>query len=732
MHVERRRSRDWGRRCSRAPGRPAPVLLVALAVAVASPARADFSGRAVVGYQSLDSDDLDTQGLTQTYDLNVARSVSPMIRYRLGLHVQDDLGTATLGGVRHGRESRLLRPAVELLYSNPAGGHPVQVQINYDLSSATTMTSRMPDVDQQSQRIGGRTAFAFSPELSLFVEASRRDDESEASRVDVADSSARAGVSYLGGPLSVQPMVHYGIYRDAVQGFSRRALSVVAPLGLEQSWGNVGVSAQNSVNWSTVDERTEGGQAARVPTRHMPLQGLAVVDDSPLDSRDRPLTALPALIDDDPATGVGVSVGPSGTPFQALGVDMGRFLELDEVVVYVRTPSSDPAPSGGGVTFSAYASPDGVLWTDLAASTTFNAGQSRYEVSFPTATARFFKVVSFGLNELETLVTELEVFSHAELTAGEERRTQTLLEQLNLGLTARLGERWTLSSNTLANVSRQEPEGRPAFVSFDLAEGLSVAVDVTREINAEARYDLRRVFQSGGRGDDLDSYTGRLRYTPLPTLTSGLQGSYATQEQAGTTSAITSVGSQTWARLMPALDVAVDVGGSRQSFDIPAPQEIDRFYASSLARAEVVRSLHMQAVASVQRSASSGPLPGAVGSAGSSRDDRFTIEAFYRPSQQLNVAARLGWASGYRLSGPIQRYRVDWYPFPGGALLFAVSYDRDIQPYAGQQMQRLSIAPRWTVNRHAWLDASYTLTEVESPLSLSRISIFVVTLTLNT
>jgi hypothetical protein len=86
---------------------------------------------------------------------------------------------------------------------------------------------------------------------------------------------------------------------------------------------------------------------------------------------------------------------------------------------------------------------------------------------------------------------------------------------------------------------------------------------------------------------------------------------------------------------------------------------------------------------------------------------RYQLEAVLHPGEQAALSARLNWTSTPTQSGLAQSFSFNWNPFPGGAVLLAFDYNEEIDPLSGQHFRRASATPRWTVNRHAYLELAY-------------------------
>jgi hypothetical protein len=146
-----------------------------------------------------------------------------------------------------------------------------------------------------------------------------------------------------------------------------------------------------------------------VPPDVQPVAGLYAVDDLPADTVV--MASESRFIDGDLDASAGVDVGPTGASFQNVGLDMGRDAVVDELRIHVRTSAGQPVAFGGPVGWTVWASEDGLAWAVVPGQAQgFNVVLSAYIVEFTETTARFFKAVSFGVNTVDTLVTELQPF----------------------------------------------------------------------------------------------------------------------------------------------------------------------------------------------------------------------------------------------------------------------------------------------------------------------------------
>jgi hypothetical protein len=145
-----------------------------------------------------------------------------------------------------------------------------------------------------------------------------------------------------------------------------------------------------------------------VPSDVQPIAGLYALGDLPADTE---MASESRLIDGDLNASAGVDAGPTGASFHNVGLDMGRDAVVDQLRVHVRTSAGQPAAFEGPVGWTVWASEDGLAWAVVPGQAQgFNAVLSAYILEFRETTARFFKAVSFGVNTVDTLVTEVEPF----------------------------------------------------------------------------------------------------------------------------------------------------------------------------------------------------------------------------------------------------------------------------------------------------------------------------------
>ncbi len=460
-------------------------------------------------------------------------------------------------------------------------------------------------------------------------------------------------------------------------------------------------------------DMVRAGGTGTVLVEWLPVAALNGRTDVPTDTTSTPLTQNPALIDRDFRNSAGPSIGPSGSSFWNLAVDMGRVLDLDQFRVSVRDSNANVVPSGGLVTWTAYTSNDGQRWVEVPVTAQlFDPVQSNYRITFPTSTARFFKVVNFGTNTLDTLVTEIQVFSN-EVVQGEQTRvTNSLIQNATGMVSVEAMKTLVLTWNGGVNLTRTWGEGldstnRDSFTTLTAAFGpysdFRGTLTGTYRDSATAGFGNQSTLSAGAQAQylpvrrfDISLSVGAFRDRVNQILSNTYSGTLASRLQ-----------------LYDAFRMQFSATGSRQ---LVAETTTDYLGGGLIAELDLLRELRLIGRASLsQMVANQGGQP-EIGSAPIPRPQQFqtySLEGRYSPGLQLFASARAGYVETINGSGLAQNYRLSWSPFPDGAAQITTNFEQDIDPLTGRMFQRVTVWPRWQVNRYLALDLTYNYTRLQ-------------------
>jgi hypothetical protein len=447
------------------------------------------------------SDALHERSLNQQYSLNWQKSLTPYVVARSYL-TYFNFGLNQNIGPNSWREE--FSRAAELFWKHPyfslgataqrreSSSNDRQTDLTTDFltGSLRTKLSKYPYVDAQFQR-------------SDIYSTSNRSDR------DTRDRAWRATTGYSLRNSSVT----YGfVHRNAENRIDRRRqLDYQHSLRLNQSL-RAGKDIYTFSAAYRLDYRSQSdiSPATENLPREIPeLIGLYANDATPdLSSLD----TIPSLVDGilTQPTSPQIDIG-NGNINWNIGADLGSTRSVSRVYVYT------DRPSGNGVRWHVYKSPDNVVWSQVVSATSlYSVGFSRYEMSFPADTTRYIKVVNSGLNEVPSVfVTEIEALIDIG-NQSEIRRHQTTHIAI-LSNSFRLTSKWTSS----ADISlRRESGNSLAAMRSETNYGLSTRYKMSAELQSGVRYELG-LTDFRKRSLDINkssSISYDLQYRPLETL----------------------------------------------------------------------------------------------------------------------------------------------------------------------------------------------------------------------
>lgn len=722
--------------------RPARALRGAAFLALATlpawpllPRAADLTGRADLTAAQDEAVSSSSEYLRQVYTLDYRRQVSLPISFRLGLRYQDDRGSSVAGVEESRIRSRVLAPTASLDYRLESFG----LLLSYRLNDEERID---PDTGATLARSIERWAGSVRAQVVEGGDVALAADRlgfSSATRRTIDD---RVGLTfrYTTPAFRLQNENRIQRFEDDRTGFTRISMGPRITAAYSRSFGNGwALAAQYLVDYFRTEQEARSSVPVTIPTEILLAGGLYVLDDLPLDTD--PMTPEPRLVDRGFDASAGVSLGPvPGTSFHNLAVDLGRVLSADELRVHVRSATGAPVPFGGPVSFAAYSSQDGLRWAAAdGPATSFDPDLSAYVVTFAPVAARFFKVVSFGVNTVDTLVTELQCFVHETFQPDETLVSSAVRQGLGLVLSAKPWPRVSLGYSGQLNADALSPYRGERTWSTDTSNALHAQLGPFGPYRLEARQTHTWARQPRGFSQSSLASAALARFQPIARLELGLDARRTEDRVERELPTRLSIRSVTWAAslesrvaLYESLSLSASAGVNRQS--LAGGGTTDYLIGGLRAEARLRRDLDLRLDVTAQRVFSrrgdtsaqlAFPLLRVTGY------ELYVAEATYRPSAQLSLMARAGYAVSGATDGIVQVYRASWLPFPGGAVQLAFDYGEEIDPLTGQSFRRASASPRWDVNRHAVLQLSYNMVRGSGALPVRQESVYV-TLTLKT
>ena len=686
----------------------------------------DVSGRALLAFQDYNYGGLQTSGFRQTYDLHLDKVLTTTSLLRLYYREDDFQGTSQFVAVPQTSNLRQIQPMGEFIWNAPT----VQVDARsewFDINSRLGSTEEKRKI----QRTSGRLSWDPDGLPSFLLLGQRNGTTDTASSVQLTEDNALAQAKYTWRDLLLTGGEQYTRSYDPDAGYDRRSTIHQGELSYTTSrWGGKFTAlADGQAQLARIDERATSGTATLVPTPVALSRALYAVDETPTDDHDHPLVPYPLLTDGNVNASAGISVGPDGLSFNNIAIDLGRLDRVDEIRVIVRDGAGAPLRNGGGaVTWDAYTSLDGLLWTPLSgAQTTFNAPLSLYSVTFTQTTSRWFKVVNFGVNADPTLVTEVQTYLHTTIAPGTSASGNQNLINGTLNVTLHPIDRLTFAYSSAYSMIRQDLTGQALQRSTNVENIGTFQYDARMWLSFRGQL-LQNTASATGGDDSASGVTGYVDFIPTGKLRTTLELSRQTQNLDGTPFTVDTQALHITAYVIKSFYMALDLGTQSQTVTSDGASA-DRQFMTLMGNAQLSPSLRVLLTASVQRNRTDSTDP-TLQLLGPSRDDRYAGNFIWHPGQPLTLSARYGWVSGEELSGFTQQYHLEWYPFAGGTVSLGGSYDQDIDPSSDRRATRMIFNPRWMINRFATLDVNYTSVKTTFTSSMNQQRSLFATLTL--
>ncbi len=680
--------------------------VVLLGTAAAGHARG-VTGRALITWQSFETEEQTSEGLRQTYDLGLRRSLSDPVHYRLWFRADGADTDLELAADRSSTSFRQIKVGGEVTAAFPK----VQIRVIYDDIATDLDGERSGSRDLTS----GTAQLAWRPDglPRLSLEAEHRGFSDEFRGEDLTDTRFQGTLSDELGPLSFAATLRTTDLDDQ-RGALRRTDEVLLQAGLNFSFWNdrITTSAQLFAIESRIDERGVGAGAVPVAERIRVVEASSGIDQTPEDARDQPLAPAGGLIDG-LFVPTGISLGPSGQTFRNVALDFGRVAEVDEVRLHVRDPAGELVPTGGQLDWRVYTSDDTRDWVRVFVGvvTRFDAARSLYEVRFTQLSTRHLKLVSFGLNLVETELVEVEAYDNRPIGPGERRRTDNNLASTSVSVTARPNDRVTASWSGRWNVFERAPEDEAATTTEDRDQYASLLVEATPWADLLVRYEGREATLTEGFRQDFEQWAAELVLAPRPGLDFRIEVLRSTDETDDRRLETEGLALKSHARLWRSVDLRLDLGELESDIQ-PDLRTLTRRFANAWLIAQLTPALQLTATLNELDSELSDDGPAVPGVVAPS-ERRWGLELYWRAGSPLGVGVRLGRAETDDFSANLRSLRIEWQPFRGGALRLGTLYDEEADTASRRTFRRLSLTPGWTINRHASLNLNYTIFEFD-------------------
>jgi hypothetical protein len=196
---------------------------------------------------------------------------------------------------------------------------------------------------------------------------------------------------------------------------------------------------------------------------------------------------------------------------QNIGVDFGFPRDISALYIYT------DRPSGSELGWRIYTSTDNLAWNiiDGNVTSTFNTGFNRYEIEFPTQTARYIKAVNFGTNDVpEVFVTEIETWELFSESYREKRHQSSHL--FNFGSAYSFSQKL----QSTADISfRWEPEGEFTNSRDQISYNVALSHNPTTRLSQNIRYQGgTESFKTSGYRNTNSNISYNIKHHPMEAL----------------------------------------------------------------------------------------------------------------------------------------------------------------------------------------------------------------------
>ena len=519
-----------------------------------------------------------------------------------------------------------------------------------------------------------------------------------------------------------------GLYLDTDdrrQGVEVSQTTHAGGLGYSGSYlrKRLSVNATYDVNYQGTNTVAPGasGEVAIPITAAAGLSGLS---DTPVTAR---LSANPQVIDGNLTAGAGIDIGtaaPAEDPqARNIGLDFISGAEVNRLLIWVDRDL--PVEVSNAFSWEIYSSPDNIVWRReaLVPAAPFGPFDYRFEVDFPSVTARYIKAVVKPLSLVvpdptrfsDIFVTEIQAFLRrpAEEIAGETARTNHLVNadarMRILDVPALMYEGFYLYN------TGSTPGGRHTET---LSNGLSVTQDFARVFSAYGRFAREQGTQAKGQ-IVANVSNATLTFEPVRTFRSSVLYNGRDEDTSLGDESRQALYFQNSAQLYAGVDLLFGFGWSATTF-ATGEKWRDRLLNVS---GTVAPMEHVNLTFSYDESATerSGVFTG---------EPRSTLRRLYAavsidPIRSLRLAVG---EEVYAVSGSETRSTLsvsaNWVPFPDGALQFIFSYNEAMRALVFGTERSSMAGVRWDLSRRSYVNVSYQLLKSELPTYATESRIF--------
>lgn len=436
-------------------------------------------------------------------------------------------------------------------------------------------------------------------------------------------------------------------------------------------------------------------------------QGLYAIDTTPGTGT---LPSLPALIDNDEATSTGINIGgfaSGGGPDRNIGVELPTSVTINRVFLITQA-EVDPFFLSQ-FAFSAWVSEDNTLWTLAAPSVSYTYDRTfrRFDLAIPTVQSRFLKIVNTSAPGIggAVLVTEIRVFTPNPGAGGSRiNETRERIDNVTANLTWRPDEDWTFGYDVLLGERKRESDSVRTQDESRVDQGVTGTWRATDQIQVSARARQQTIRDPFLLDQETTFLNGLIEYEPLETLDAALSYTDSRRNREdGADLDSKSLQGRLSAQLLEPLGTQLTYEINRQD-DRLNLRSIDRYITQLSIFAQLSPSWRLTLDGRHVDAQVSGP-----GASGIPIPAEDTAEAIllYQPNSQFTATVEVEWIDNPTNSGVDEIFRLDWIPFPDGAMQIQLDAQRQSSTLTRARVDQYQALMRWTLGTSSFLQVAY-------------------------
>ncbi|MHC5209176.1 MAG: hypothetical protein ACYTG2_00480 [Planctomycetota bacterium] len=700
-------------------------LLLLLATSLLTACAAQKSATVRESYQRSETGDDSQASFTNLVEIGVQDQVGPDLEYRFSDRLIDGWVDLESSGVKAEEDRFLHQPSFD---TEVTFGLLTWTQ-GIELQESTRNPSDGPENTLLRKDILEKLEWSpvgLPRVVAWFDTRSDRDDEF----IDRQDDEFVLQVDDSVGPYSWMYTFETERLEDNAAGIERDRTEHMARGSYSET--HMDGRLTTSVSVFTDEERTTvrlppGGAGALPPAIPSIGPGYSDIDSTPAISV---LTPNVGLTNGDLGAPAGINIGGFASGGE-INWNMGLQLPGASTVglLLLNTSTTVDPFFADQFNFAVYASDDNNFWTLVTSSAQFTYEETfdRFRIVVPEVTTEFIKVVNTASppTAAAVLVTELSAFESLLVTPSP--GSSSKLEDTTRSLTSRISylasETLTFGYDLTLRALERINAGTTTRDEERIDNGLSALWTPTDIVDVSLRMNDQQTKDDILQDEDAQLITGLIDVRPLETLDIALSYTETEREADGDPTLDTdSLKARVAADLLDTLQAEVSIEQNTQQ-DSQNDRTIDRtIYGASLL-ADVTPAWDV--TVGMRRENAEVTGTGAAGIPDPS-EESYELLVVYQPSDQLTAEVDLEWKDSFAGSGLDQRLRLDWIPFPEGAIDIQLDVQRLVSGDIDTQTDRYLLLTRYTFNPRAFFELNYS---VQEPDDASRTTL--VTLSLN-